>query len=93
MTIDDTNSAGNSGGFVHSIRVRHGECDQQGIVFNSHYLAYIDDALDMWFREVFEGNYMSKFDCVLKKVELEWFSPASPHDIIYLRPRTDGKPG
>ena len=32
--------------FRHSIRVRYGECDMQGVVFNAHYLAYVDDALE-----------------------------------------------
>jgi len=30
--------------FVHELRVRYGECDPQGIVFNANYLAYIDPA-------------------------------------------------
>ena len=28
--------------FVHELRVRYGECDPQGIVFNANYLAYFD---------------------------------------------------
>ncbi|KAA9154510.1 acyl-CoA thioesterase [Amycolatopsis acidicola] len=38
------------------IRVRYHECDQQGIVFNAHYLAYFDMASLEFFREVF-GSY------------------------------------
>ncbi len=30
--------------FVHRLRVRYHECDMQGIVFNSHYYAWIDIA-------------------------------------------------
>ncbi len=30
--------------FRCQVRVRFGECDMQGVVFNAHYLAYIDDA-------------------------------------------------
>src|SRR6266850_2032541 len=28
--------------FVHELRVRYGECDPQGIVFNANYLLYFD---------------------------------------------------
>src|SRR4051812_28345428 len=36
--------------FVHRLRVRYDECDQQGVVFNSHYFAYFDVALTEAFR-------------------------------------------
>jgi acyl-CoA thioesterase FadM len=26
----------------HELRVRYGECDPQGVVFNAHYLAHLD---------------------------------------------------
>ena len=31
--------------FVHRLRVRYGECDAQGVVFNANYLMYFDVAL------------------------------------------------
>ncbi|TCO50738.1 acyl-CoA thioesterase [Actinocrispum wychmicini] len=35
--------------FVHRLRVRYSECDQQGVVFNANYLAYYDVALtELW---------------------------------------------
>jgi len=35
--------------FVHRLRVRYGECDPQGVVFNPQYLAYFDIALtELW---------------------------------------------
>lgn len=35
--------------FVHRFRVRYSECDQQGLVFNGHYLFYYDLALtELW---------------------------------------------
>jgi acyl-CoA thioester hydrolase len=43
-------------GFVHRLRVRYAECDQQGIVFNGHYLFYYDVALNEFWRETV-GNY------------------------------------
>jgi acyl-CoA thioester hydrolase len=42
--------------FVHRLRVRYHECDQQGRVFNSHYFAYFDIALTELWREAF-GSY------------------------------------
>ena len=36
---------------VWSSPVRYGECDQQGVVFNAHYMAYCDDASDRWLRD------------------------------------------
>ena len=38
--------------FVHRLRVRYHECDMQGIVFNSHYYAWIDIAHQELIREV-----------------------------------------
>ena len=40
------------GAYRHSIDVRWGEVDMQGVVFNAHYLAYIDDTLERWLRGV-----------------------------------------
>ena len=37
--------------FVHRLRVRYSECDQQGVVFNGHYLFYYDVALTELWRE------------------------------------------
>ena len=65
--------------YRHTIRVRYGECDMQRVVFNAHYFAYCDDAVDTWFRSVlaptgggFEGI---GFDFMLKKAELVWHAP------------------
>jgi acyl-CoA thioester hydrolase len=37
--------------FVHRLRVRYSECDQQGVVFNGHYLFYYDVALNELWRD------------------------------------------
>lgn len=35
--------------FAHEFRVRYGECDPQGIVFNPNYVAYFDHAMtELW---------------------------------------------
>ena len=36
----------------HEVRIRYGEVDMQRVVFNAHYLAYCDDAADIWFRSL-----------------------------------------
>lgn len=38
--------------FSHRLRVRWGECDMQGIVFNPHYMAYVDVALTEYWRTI-----------------------------------------
>jgi acyl-CoA thioester hydrolase len=36
---------------THRVRVRYGECDPSGVVFNAHYFAYFDLALTELWRE------------------------------------------
>ena len=36
--------------YVHTLRVRYGECDMQRVVFNANYFVYVDDAVDTWTR-------------------------------------------
>jgi acyl-CoA thioester hydrolase len=46
---------------THRIRVRYGECDPQGVVFNAHYFAYFDIALtELW--RVALGGYTAMMD-------------------------------
>jgi acyl-CoA thioester hydrolase len=35
--------------FTHRLRVRYGECDPQGVVFNANWLAYVDIVItELW---------------------------------------------
>lgn len=43
--------------FTHRLRVRYSECDQQGIVFNGHYLFYYDVAITELWRERVGGYH------------------------------------
>ena len=70
--------------YHHTVRVRYGECDMQRVVFNAHYFAYCDDAVDTWFRAVLApdaepgrlGSFEAiGFDFMLKKAELVWHAP------------------
>ncbi len=42
--------------FIHTVRVRYAECDMQGVVFNSHYLTYVDVGITELWRAAF-GSY------------------------------------
>jgi acyl-CoA thioester hydrolase len=65
--------------FVHHIRVRYGECDMQKVVFNAHYMAYCDDAVDTWFRSELSpdgaGFESLGFDFMLKSATITWHAP------------------
>jgi acyl-CoA thioester hydrolase len=41
--------------YVHRLRVRYGECDPQGIVFNANYFAYFDVAITELWRDELAG--------------------------------------
>jgi acyl-CoA thioester hydrolase len=56
--------------FAHRLRVRYHECDQQGRVFNAHYLAYFDIALTELWRAAF-GSYQAVVDRGLDVVVVE----------------------
>ena len=72
--------------FEHSIAVRFGEVDLQAVVFNAHYLAYCDDAVDTWWRGLSsDPQHISPFasfglDLLVKKATLEWHSSARLSD-------------
>jgi acyl-CoA thioester hydrolase len=63
-------------GFTHALDVRYGECDQQGIVFNANYLAYVDDAMDHWMRSLELAEWTKGWDVVLKSARVTWHSSA-----------------
>jgi acyl-CoA thioester hydrolase len=47
--------------FVHHLRVRYAECDSQGVLFNAHYLAYIDHTVTELWRAAY-GGYQTMLD-------------------------------
>jgi acyl-CoA thioester hydrolase len=60
--------------------VRYAEADQQGVVFNAHYLLYCDEACEAFFR----GRGILGFGEMLrvKKSTLTWTAPAVWGDIV-----------
>jgi len=67
-------------GYVHHVRVRYGEVDMQRVVFNAHYLAYCDDAADLWFRSIGALLEGGDWDVMVKKVTITWDDGAKVHD-------------
>jgi acyl-CoA thioester hydrolase len=69
--------------FRHELLVRYQEVDMQKIVFNAHYLSYVDEACDRWFRSALGGNYTDDgFDIMLKRAELTWAGSATWGDTL-----------
>lgn len=73
--------------FRHELRVRYGECDPQGIVFNANYLLYFDvaftelwrAAVGPWLEMVQDGH-----DAVVAESHLRFLAPARFDDVITL---------
>jgi len=74
--------------FVHELRVRYGECDPQGIVFNANYLLYFDVAFtELWRATVGPWQEMVErgIDAVVAEANLVFRSPARFDDELALR--------
>ncbi len=70
---------------VWSAPVRYGECDQQGVVFNAHYLTYADEAITAWFgRSGYAYGVMLDrgLDMMVKATALEWAAPVKWGDTV-----------
>ncbi|OIK06633.1 hypothetical protein BIV60_27315 [Bacillus sp. MUM 116] len=66
--------------FSHRLKVRYSEIDGQKIVFNAHYLTYLDVAVTEYFQEVLKLNDDTVFDYVLAKSTLEYKNSAYLYD-------------
>ena len=71
----------------HEIQVRYGEVDLQRVVFNAHYLAYVDDAMDRWMRRLDADFESLGWDFMLKRAELVWEGAAGLGDTITIDSR------
>ena len=47
--------------FIYKLRVRYGECDPQGVLFNANYLAYVDHTITELWRAAY-GGYGAMLD-------------------------------
>jgi acyl-CoA thioester hydrolase len=76
--------------YVHELRVRYGECDPQGIVFNANYLLYFDVAFtEMWRAAVGPWGQMVErgIDAVVAETNLRFHAPARFDDELQLHVR------
>jgi acyl-CoA thioester hydrolase len=70
---------------VWSSPVRYAECDQQGIVFNSHYLTYADEGCTAWFAArgtPYPELIARGLDMHVKTSTLTWAAPARWGDTV-----------
>lgn len=65
--------------YVHRLRVRYNECDQQDAVYNANYLMYMDVAITELWREAF-GSYgaltEAGLDLVVAEANVRYRTPA-----------------
>jgi acyl-CoA thioester hydrolase len=82
--------------YVHELRVRYGECDPQGIVFNANYLLYFDVAFtELWRAAVGPWQEMVArgVDAVVVEANLSFRSPARFDEQLELRARVVNSAG
>jgi YbgC/YbaW family acyl-CoA thioester hydrolase len=70
-----------------SLRVRWAEVDMQKIVFNGHYLTYIDTAIAEYWREIglpYPHGYVERYasDIYLRKATVEYLGSARYDDLL-----------
>jgi acyl-CoA thioester hydrolase len=73
--------------FVNHLRVRYSECDPQGVVFNAHYLAYIDHTITELWRAAFGGYQVmldQGVDIVVAEVKMRFRGSARFDDELSL---------
>jgi acyl-CoA thioester hydrolase len=79
--------------FSHELRVRYGECDAQGIVFNANFLAYVDVVLTEIWRESM-GSYDSLLetgvDTVVAEANMRFLAPGRFDDVLRIEGGFDG---
>jgi len=76
--------------FCHVLRVRYGECDAQGVVFNARYADYVDMASTEFYRALLGGYQQlvaQGYETQIVRLLTEWKSSAHFDDVLsaYLR--------
>ena len=79
--------------FTYELRVRYGECDAQGIVFNANFLAYVDVVLTEIWRQTM-GSYdlllETGVDTVVGEANMRFLAPGRFDDILRIEGGFDG---
>lgn len=70
--------------FRCEVPVRYGEVDMQGVVFNAHYLAYIDEAMSQWLRSVGYPYGEGDWDFMVRHADLDWRGSATYGDLLQI---------
>jgi acyl-CoA thioester hydrolase len=71
----------------HVLRVRYGEADPQGIVFNAHYVAWFDVALTELIRAgvgSWDSMVQRGVDAVVAEINVVYRAPARADDLVTL---------
>jgi acyl-CoA thioester hydrolase len=74
--------------FRYLLRVRYGECDAQGIVYNARWADYVDLAASEFTRALFGS--ITAMDLKLVKLAIEWRASARFDEVLDLRVGTVG---
>lgn len=76
--------------FRFRFRVRYGECDAQGVVFNARYGDFVDIAVNEYIRTLF-GDYQrlldQDLDIQVVSLTINWKAPAKFDDVLEARIR------
>lgn len=74
--------------FRFRFRVRYGECDAQGVVFNARYADFVDIAVNEYIRTLF-GDYQQLLDQDLDiqvvSLTVNWKAPAKFDEVLEAR--------
>ena len=80
MAVQDAPGTGVAAPLACTLRVRYGECDPQGVVFNANYLAYFDVIITEFWREAI-GQYNAMIeagaDMVVAESRIRFLGPAA----------------
>jgi acyl-CoA thioester hydrolase len=75
-----------------SAPVRYVECDQQGIVFNAHYLVWCDEAVPRWFGATgagYDALLARGLDTRVVSSTLDWTASARYGDVVEVDVRAE----
>lgn len=76
--------------FRFRFRVRYGECDAQGVVFNARYADFVDVAVNEYIRTLF-GDYQrlldQDLDIQVVSLTVNWKAPGRFDDVLEARIR------
>jgi len=71
--------------FRFRFRVRYGECDAQGVVFNARYADFVDISVNEYIRTLF-GDYQhlldQDLDIQVVSLTVNWKAPAKFDDVL-----------